>query len=211
MQIERADGGTRPASSTPSGGSQALGPVGPTVEVLVDLNADGEGSTSEFTSVPRPPTARAANALALASLEEVAQRVSAEHLDDDDAAHLNLGGHPICLARSGDVVYAILGKRSHGHVPLLLGRGRGRSPRGLAARLPLRPHHLHDCVSYGDASSSGLSSSHHCRRPRRCAPAIHIDLISGRPANGGGTDARAPRSFRLVVTVSEQTTQNHRR
>ncbi len=39
-------------------------------------------------------------------------------LNDDQAAHVDLAGHPICLARSGGVVYALLDECSHGHVEL---------------------------------------------------------------------------------------------
>lgn len=32
--------------------------------------------------------------------------------------HVDLGGHPICLARSGGAFYAMLDECSHGHVEL---------------------------------------------------------------------------------------------
>lgn len=41
-----------------------------------------------------------------------------DQLADEMAVHVDLAGHPICLARSGGVIYAILDECSHGHVEL---------------------------------------------------------------------------------------------
>lgn len=76
-----------------------------------------------FTSVPEPaPMGHAVDAPGEAS-EGAAQWVTVppvtmEKLEDDGAVHVDLAGHPICLARSGGVVYAMLDECSHGHVEL---------------------------------------------------------------------------------------------
>jgi len=41
-----------------------------------------------------------------------------DQLDDDAAVHRDLDGHPVCLARSGGTVYAMLDECSHGQVEL---------------------------------------------------------------------------------------------
>lgn len=41
-----------------------------------------------------------------------------EQLKDETAVHVDLAGHPICLARSGGTIYAMLDECSHGHVEL---------------------------------------------------------------------------------------------
>ena len=76
-----------------------------------------------FTPVPQPPTAWTAPAVEVKTLEEVTQWMAVPpevvgRLNDDEAAHVDLAGHPICLARSGGVFYALLDECSHGHVEL---------------------------------------------------------------------------------------------
>lgn len=71
------------------------------------------------TSVPEPPPADCGTDLRGESVQWVAvPSATLVHLDDDEAVHLDLGGHPICLARSGGAFYAMLDECSHGHVEL---------------------------------------------------------------------------------------------
>lgn len=75
-----------------------------------------------FAPVPQPPTASNAPAASLEAPGDVSWvAVPFEvggRLNDDQAVRVDLAGHPICLARSGGVVYAILDECSHGHVEL---------------------------------------------------------------------------------------------
>ncbi len=41
-----------------------------------------------------------------------------DQLDDDAAVHMDLAGHPVCVARSDGMVYAMLDECSHGQVEL---------------------------------------------------------------------------------------------
>ena len=71
------------------------------------------------TSVPEPPPAECGTGLPGESVHWVAvPSATLDQLDDDEAVHLDLGGHPICLARSGGAFYAMLDECSHGHVEL---------------------------------------------------------------------------------------------
>lgn len=76
-----------------------------------------------FTSVFEPPTADRGTDVPGGVPGAVAQwvavpRATLDQLDDDEAVHVDLGGHPICLARSGGAFYAMLDECSHGHVEL---------------------------------------------------------------------------------------------
>ncbi len=71
------------------------------------------------TSVPEQLTADCGTELPGESVQWVAvPSATLDQLDDDEAVHLDLGGHPICLARSGGAFYAMLDECSHGHVEL---------------------------------------------------------------------------------------------
>jgi 3-phenylpropionate/trans-cinnamate dioxygenase ferredoxin subunit len=71
------------------------------------------------TSVPEPPTADCGTDIPGESVQWVAiPSATLDQLDDDEAVHVDLGGHPICLARSGGAFYAMLDECSHGHVEL---------------------------------------------------------------------------------------------
>lgn len=75
------------------------------------------------TSVPEPPTADRGTDAPGDVPGEVVQWVAVppatlDQLDDDEAVHVDLAGSPICLARSGGAVYAMLDECSHGHVEL---------------------------------------------------------------------------------------------
>jgi 3-phenylpropionate/trans-cinnamate dioxygenase ferredoxin subunit len=71
------------------------------------------------TSVPEPPTADRGTDLPGEPVQWVAvPSATLDQLEDDEAVHLDLGGHPICLARSGGAFYALLDECSHGHVEL---------------------------------------------------------------------------------------------
>lgn len=75
-----------------------------------------------FTPVPQPPAAGNSPASSLegpgdVSWVTVPPEVVAR-LNDDQATHVDLGGYPICLSRSGGAVYAMLDECSHGHVEL---------------------------------------------------------------------------------------------
>lgn len=75
-----------------------------------------------FTPVPPPPTAGNGPAASLETPGDVPWVTLPPEmmgqLGDDKAMHLELGGHPICLSRSGGAVYAMLDECSHGHVQL---------------------------------------------------------------------------------------------
>ncbi len=71
------------------------------------------------TSVPEPLTADCGTELPGESVQWVAvPSATLDQLDDDAAVHVDLGGHPICLTRSGGAFYAMLDECSHGHVEL---------------------------------------------------------------------------------------------
>jgi len=48
-----------------------------------------------------------------------------DQLDDESAVHVDVGGHPVCIARSGGLVYAMLDECSHGQVELSEGEVEG--------------------------------------------------------------------------------------
>lgn len=71
------------------------------------------------TSVPEPPPADCGTDLPGESVQwVVVPPATLDQLDDDEAVHLDLGGHPICLVRSGGAFYAMFDECSHGHVEL---------------------------------------------------------------------------------------------
>ncbi len=48
-----------------------------------------------------------------------------DQLGDESAVHVDLGGHPVCIARCGGAVYAMLDECSHGQVELSEGEVEG--------------------------------------------------------------------------------------
>ncbi|MGI8680640.1 MAG: non-heme iron oxygenase ferredoxin subunit [Mycobacteriales bacterium] len=81
---------------------QAPSPSRPTAEVLIDQDAGG--------GVPQ--------ALDPAGNSQWVPAGPLDQLADDTAVHVDLAGHPVCLARSGGSVHALLDECSHERVAL---------------------------------------------------------------------------------------------
>src|SRR5680860_131214 len=143
------------------------------------------------TSVPEPPTADCGTDLPGESVQWVAiPSATLDQLDDDEAMHLDLGGHPICLARSGGAFYAVLDEQSRPR-GVVRGRYRERSRRVLAARLSLRPRHRHPRLPSGHRAGARLSGAGRHRR-RRSGPAAIGSHVNFPGATTAAHEQRAP-------------------
>lgn len=79
--------------------------------------------SSPDPSGPKLPGADRQIDLQTGALGEVLQWVPVppgvlDQLNDDEAVHVDLAGHPVCLVRSRGAVHAMLDECSHGHVEL---------------------------------------------------------------------------------------------